>query len=443
MEPLFSGLQTLFIGLLDYTIDVSIMIGLIFIIRSVTRRKLPAWWYYSLWLILLIRMLIPLEFEKLSNLFNFVPVLAENSLFELSGITINASASGEGWNLQVDQALLFLWFIGVIVLGIYIFYKNMNFWNIIKKKPLLTDKKVLDLLEECKSRMKINTVLGVIITDKVKSPALFGYIRPRLLLPEGILEKLNDAELAYVFMHELGHLKRHDIGISWLLTIMQIIHWFNPLVWLAFYQMRVDQESACDASVLSRIKHNQYADYANAIIGFLEKFCQNRQLPALAGILESKSQMKRRIAMITFYKRFSRRMTFVAFALLISIGFISFTISGLAEVKQGQTGDGVDTGRVYELSEVDEPPRVLYSFPPEYPYNAKRSNISGEVILQFIVTKEGTVRDAIVFESEPAGVFDQSTLDAVYRYRFQPGTKDGQAVDVTVKMPIVFRMGPE
>jgi beta-lactamase regulating signal transducer with metallopeptidase domain len=108
MEPLFAELQTLFIGLLDYTIEVSIMIGLIFIIRFVTRRKLPAWWYYSLWLILLIRMLIPFEFEKFSNLINFIPVLTENSLFELSAITINASASGQGWNLQVDQALLFL-----------------------------------------------------------------------------------------------------------------------------------------------------------------------------------------------------------------------------------------------------------------------------------------------------------------------------------------------
>ena len=437
MEPLFSGLQTLFIGLLNYTMGVSIMICLIFVVRFVIGKKLPAWWHYSLWLILLIRMLIPLGFESLSNLFNFVPVLAESSLFELPAITINASSTAQGWDLSVEKALVFLWFIGVIVLGIYIFFKNLNFWIMIKEKPLLTDKRVLDLLEDCKRRMKINTVLGVIITDRVKSPALFGYIRPRLLLPEGILETLNDAELAYVFMHELGHLKRHDIGISWLLTLLQIIHWFNPLVWLAFYQMRVDQESACDTSVLSRIKHNQCIDYANAIIGFLEKFCRNRQLPALVGILENKTQIKRRIAMITYYKRFSRKMTYAAFALLISIGFISYTLSGCAGVKQAQTEKGV-----YVLDELGTKPNVLHAVMPRYPFEAAQQGIKGKVLVQFVVTKEGIAKEPIVVESSPEGIFDEAALEAVKKYEFNPGTIGGEAVDCIVKMPIVFELAP-
>jgi TonB family protein len=382
-------------------------------------------------------MFIPLEFKRLLNLFNLVPVLTENSLFELSAITIGASSKALRWNLHVNQALLFLWFIGVMVLGIYILSKNLNFWVIIKKQPLLIDKKMLDLLEECKSRMRINTVLGVIVTDKVKSPALFGYIQPRLLLPEGILEKHNDAELAYVFMHELGHLKRHDIGISWLLTIMQIIHWFNPLVWLAFYQMRVDQESACDASVLSRIKQNQSADYANAIIGFLEKFCQNRQLPALVGVLENKSQIKRRIAMITYYKILSRKMTFVAFLLLISIGFISFTLSCLSGVKQAQTEKGA-----YTLDELSTKPSYIHVVPPNYPSAAAQESIEGKVMVKFVVTKEGAVREPIIVESSPEGVFDEAAIEAVKQYKFNPGTINGKAVDCIVIQPVNFKLAP-
>jgi len=438
MENIFSGSQTLFIRLLDYTVDVSIIICFIFIIRFITGKKLPAWWHYSLWLILLLFMLIPLEFKRLLNLSNFVPVLTENNLFELSAIKIGTFSTAQGWDLSVEKTLIFLWFMGVMVLGIYILFKNLNFWAIIKEKPLLIDKKVLDLLEECKGRMRINTVLGVIVTDKVKSPALFGYIRPRLLLPEGILEKLNDAELAYVFMHELGHLKRHDIGISWLLTIMQIIHWFNPLVWLAFYHMRIDQESACDASVLSRIKQNQSADYANAIIGFLEKFCQNRQLPALVGVLENKSQIKRRIAMITYYKILSRKMTFMAFALLISIGFISFTLSCLSGVKQPQTEK-----REYTLDELGTKPNVLHAVMPRYPFEAAQQGIKGKVLVQFIVTKEGIAKEPVVVESSPEGVFDEAALEAVKQYKFNPGTIGGEVVNCIVKMPIIFELGPE
>ena len=277
MEPLFFGLST-FSWLMDYTIDISILICLIFIIKLIAAKKLPAWWHYSLWIILLLRMIIPWEFENPLNIPNVVPVSIDESLFEsvlieeefiVSKFTTETSSNSQGWHVQVDYALLFLWLACAIIFGMYILFKNIKFWNTIKKEPLLKEKKVLNLLEECKNRMKSHTPLKITITDKVKSPALFGYIRPRLLLPVGVLEKLDDAELSYIFMHELGHLKHHDIGVSWIITFLQVFQWFNPFVWLAFYQMRIDQESACDASVLSRIKHNQTIDYASTIIDFL------------------------------------------------------------------------------------------------------------------------------------------------------------------------------
>jgi hypothetical protein len=73
--------------------------------------------------------------------------------------------------------------------------------------------------------------------------------------------------------------------------VLQVAHWFNPLVWVAFHTLRIDQEAACDAYILSRIKKVTPADYAHTIISLLESFCQNRGLPALAGIVENKSQM--------------------------------------------------------------------------------------------------------------------------------------------------------
>jgi TonB family protein len=269
----------------------------------------------------------------------------------------------------------------------------------------------------------------------VKSPALFGYFRPRLLLPEGTLEKLNHTELAYIFMHELGHLKHHDLGISWLLSIMQIIHWFNPLVWLAFYQTRVDQETACDASVLSRLDHSRSTDYANAIIGFLEKFRQNRPLPALAGILETKSQTKRRIVMITDYKSFSRKKTVVAFALLICFCFISLTLSCVSGVSGEKT---VDTKRVYNLQEPDTPPSPIRRVDAIYPFEAKTQKIEGRVVVDFVVTEEGTVRDVSVVKSSPEAVFDQAAIKAIKQWKFDPGKIGGKPVETRVRTPFVF-----
>ena len=260
-------------------------------------------------------------------------ILEKNAM--VTGIAKSASSSIHGLSLSMDEVLLYAWLTGMVLLGLYTIFKNIKFWIVIKQKPMLIDNDILGLLEECKNRMKINTICGITITDAVKSPALFGYLRPRLLLPKGVLEKLTRSELAYVFMHELGHLKLHDIGVSWLITILQTFHWFNPFVWLAFYQMRIDQESACDASVLSRIRHDQTKDYAGTIIGFIEKFCQNRQLPAMAGIMENKSQMKRRIAMIAKYRKSPKKITVAAIVTLLVTGFILYTLTGFAQESHG------------------------------------------------------------------------------------------------------------
>ncbi len=254
MEFLLSQISVFFSWFIDYSIDISIFICIIFVIKSIAARRLPAWWHYGLWLVLMIRMLIPWKYDGRGGISEIIPLPAlklhflNSMIIEkdamVAGIAKSASSSIHGLSLSMDEVLLYAWLTGIVLLGLYTIFKNIKFWVVIKQKPMLIDSDVLDLLEECKNRMKINTICGITITDAVKSPALFGYLRPRLLLPEGVLEKLTRSELAYVFMHELGHLKRHDIGVSWLITILQTFHWFNPLVWLAFYQMRIDQESS-------------------------------------------------------------------------------------------------------------------------------------------------------------------------------------------------------
>ncbi len=341
MAPLLSELSTFFSWLLDYTIDISILICFIFIIKSIAAKKLPAWWHYSLWIILIVRMVIPLELESPLKLPNVVPISINESLFESALIDeefilpdpVAAQPSNfQVWHVHVADLLLALWLIGAIFLGIYILARNIRFRNAIKKEPLLTEKRALDLLEACRNRMKSHTPLKITVTDKIKSPALFGYIRPRLLFPAGVFEKLNDADLTYIFMHELGHLKRHDIGMSWIITFLQVFQWFNPFVWLAFYQMRIDQESACDASVLSRIKHDQNIDYAGTIVGFLEKFYRNHKLPALVGILENQTQIKMRITRIINYRKYSKSMMLFSSMLLITIGVVFFSLACFSKV---------------------------------------------------------------------------------------------------------------
>jgi len=97
----------------------------------------------------------------------------------------------------------------------------------------------------------------------------------------------------------------------------------------------------------------------------------------------------------------------------------------------------------FNLTEVDQPPRVLRALDPQYPFLAKRQGIEGRIILRFVVNEEGDVLEPEVSSVEPseiAGVFDEAALEAVLRYKFRPAIKDGEPVSCIVKLPISFTL---
>jgi Tol biopolymer transport system component len=146
-----------------------------------------------------------------------------------------------------------------------------------------------------------------------------------------MLEEASLEEMRYIFLHELAHLKRRDIYLGWLTSFLQILHWFNPLVWFAFYRMRADRELSCDAFVLSRTGKEKSQEYGQAIVGFLRRFSRSRPLPAMAGILENKSQLKRRITMIAQFKKNSYQWSPLTVFLILAVSFVSlsFTVGGM------------------------------------------------------------------------------------------------------------------
>ncbi|MBI2948866.1 MAG: M56 family metallopeptidase [Verrucomicrobia bacterium] len=154
--------------------------------------------------------------------------------------------------------------------------------------------------------MNLRTPLTVIETPEVKSPALYGFVRPRLVLPQGTLAAFTRQELHYIFLHELAHVKRCDMAVNWLISGLRVLHWFNPILWFGFRRMAADREVAADALALSRAPDGDPQPYGQTIIKLLESFTRPAVLPGLVGILEDKQQMKRRIAMIANSKKLRR-----------------------------------------------------------------------------------------------------------------------------------------
>jgi beta-lactamase regulating signal transducer with metallopeptidase domain len=235
------------------------------------------------------------------------------------------------FSVRFVRKLPALWLTGTVLLAGYVLMRSISLWRTVKRERPITDSEILDLLEDCKMQMGIETILAVVVSDKIKSPALFGFVRPRLLLPQGILETYSLEELRYVFIHELGHLKQRDIYLGWLMVLLQVVHWFNPLMWFAFGRMRADRELACDRLAISTMGPDEPPEYGRTIVSLLESFSQVRYLPSVAGILEDTCQMERRIKMIADYKKAPRPRWAGAMLLFAALACIVLTNAYVAK----------------------------------------------------------------------------------------------------------------
>ncbi len=351
MEALNTQLLQFFDWLLWVSIQGSVLIVLIVLVQLILRRKLGIRWHYFLWLLLLIRLAMPWLPQSKISVFNLVPKsIQQGRIIEAISESDDVGHFGYYSSMRPTEAqetkpegdsesvfigfvrmLPLLWLVGTVVISGYVCVRNISLWLTVKRERPITDQKILELLEDCKMQMGVQTILGVVVSDRIKSPALFGFIRPRLLLPQGMLETYGLEELRYVFIHELAHLRQRDIYLGWLMALLQVVHWFNPLMWFAFGRMRADRELACDGLAISMMNSDEPPKYGRTIVNLLENFSQVRYLPSVAGILEDTCQIERRIKMIADYKKTSRTRWAGAMLLVAALACVVLTNAYVAK----------------------------------------------------------------------------------------------------------------
>ncbi len=456
--------------LLQTTLIGSVVICLILAAQKMLGGRLGPRWCHALWLVLLLRMVLPWAPSSRLSLFNLVPswdrqvqsqqlpeiveqqaVSAPTENAENPGaisdqepqseaaileeaapetLAVGNVPSASQWRLASIRPLLpILWLAGAIVIGAYILVSDFALWRIVKRDRALVNQEMLELFEECKEQMDVQSLVVVVPSDEVRRPGLFGFVRPRLLLPREMLDTATREEMRYVFLHELAHLKRHDIYLGWLTSLLQILHWFNPLVWFAFYRMRTDRELACDALVLTRTGQEKSHEYGGAIVGLLRRFSRSRRLPAMAGVIESKSQLKRRIAMITQFKSNSYRWSPLAAVLIIILACVSLPGAqhGRALGRTNiETTPGVTLRRVMECETYAYDPSIS----PDGKYYCDRTWEGKRMVLYVRELPTGQRRVLIpsgVSNCQPA-ISPDSTMVAYRWYDSEKDTSDLQLI---------------
>ncbi len=368
------------VSLLKASGQGAVLIVLVLAVQWAFRGRLHPRWRYALWLLVLVRLALPWTVASPTSLFNLVKLSVAPPSFAGARATPGGADSGAAEpaaTVRIERAggasalrppiwgrpsgsrlpvLLGLWALGALGLAGCLVVTHCRLARRISRQRPVTDAALLELLEDCKQQMGVRVPITLVETREVRSPSLFGFVRPRLLLPAGLTQTFSSAELRCVFLHEIGHVKRHDILVGWLTTGLQLVHWFNPLVWLAFYRMRVDRELACDALALAHARAEEKQRYGNTIIKLLEGFGRPTLAPSLAGAVENQNQLKERILMIANFKQTNRGPA-LAVALVAGLGLITLTDAQppTSPIGKELIGTWILVGRPGQVS---EPPAV-------------------------------------------------------------------------------------
>ncbi len=391
--------------LLENSWQAAILAILIFTVQFIFRRWLTPFWRHALWLLLIVKLLIPFNLESNFSVFN---IAAPDYLFPKvhSGKEVHSGVSAEdifkkpvpkisiqtlqsrGFRWTPLRVFLLIWLL--VCLGLFgrILYLNNRLLSITRKTRPLIDKDILDLLEDCKPRLRIFMPINVVITNQIATPAMLGFIRPRLLIPEPMINAFSREELRCIFLHELAHIKRMDIITSWLMTFLQVLHWFNPLIWLAFRRMRADMEIACDAAALSAAETPQYQNYGETIIKVLSLASAPQAVPGMAAILEDKQDLQRRIKLIGNPFQYKRHHTLTGWLLLLLLGCTAFTDASIAM----------------------HPEKILEKFKTAYDQRNLRELMS--------LYAENAVYRELNESGEPINKLTKMDVSGIYRYSF-------------------------
>ncbi len=294
----------------------SVLVAVVLIVQAGLGSRMPARWRCALWWVVVVRLFLPASISSPVSLFN-VGFLSPPSALKLFGTVPGASDAIAAW-------LFWVWVAGMGLTVGRIGREHLKLRRAFIRRRLVTDSNVLETLEDCKTLARVHAPLVVMETNRVRSPALFGFIRPRLLLPEGLLRTFSKADLRHVFVHELSHLRRHDIALGWLQALVLSVHWFNPVIWLAMRRLRGDRELATDELALHHLEVKENQAYGQTILKLLDDFGRPVSTPALAGILEDRSQLVRRIQRVAGFGQ-ARRWTQISMWVLAVLVVVCLT----------------------------------------------------------------------------------------------------------------------
>lgn len=324
-------------SLLPSVLNMSMTAGIVIIFVILFRlflRKAPKIFSYLLWGAVLFRLLCPFSVSSPFSLLQIVEVpVTENGNMEYipvemvkddnpTVITLSNAGTAMGKEdgdesgkmnspgkaktgnpfRQIVMTFTWIWLLGIVVMLIY------SFSSLFVLKRKLVGKVCLED--------------NIYQSDYITSPFVMGVLKPCIYLPSSLSER----EREYIILHEKTHIRRGDPCFRLLAYAALVIHWFNPLVWLAFRLSGKDMEMSCDEAVMKRMKEDIRAEYSSSLLSL----AAGAQRIAATPLAFGEGDVKSRIKNVLHYRKPSRWIIIVSVVMILVVG-ISLMVNPINE----------------------------------------------------------------------------------------------------------------
>ncbi|MGG3306676.1 M56 family metallopeptidase [Paenibacillus lautus] len=463
--------ERLFNWFVASTLMASAAAVVVLAIQHLLRRRIHARVRHALWLIVLLRLMLPVLPQSPVSLFNAVPAWTDiknavlgvsyqwnkpDAISEHSQIEntyqphYTTNEAEKNTVLQPDQTmtdteehitagtereshpavriLAVVWLTGAAVLLGYNLIYWLRFQKKLKRLSPVDRASILKIADECRSLFSMKRPVGIYVDPSAQSPYITGIFRPAVYLPKSLVsETANEQLLKHVIAHELAHYKRKDTIWNMVSSLVLAVHWMNPFVWFVLRQMKADRELACDAYVLEKLGEEEAVPYGMTIIEFLRRYASGRSPAHLLYFKGSNGQreMIRRIQMIQSFKKGSYKFTMMAVVLVLLVGTVTLTNARASEA--GASASDVEVAQEQKQSE-----EKMVQFQIDKKLAAKLQSAMKQFAGKEIKLRD--VGEITSYDYSGNAFAEVESVDGKYGISFD--TKDVKYITVSEKLPL-------
>ncbi len=375
----------------------SLLIAVLFLLDLVLRGRVKAVVRYWLWLLILAKLVLPPSLssptgilgrlgEKLPNLpervesvvreppaartpaigvreqsaarmgsgFGAVAAVPDEPrppVVESSEVATGAVLASPAPSVTWQAAVLLAWAVVVTVM-LVLLVQRVAFVRSLVARSQEAPETMMDLLGQCRRRMKMRANVGLRLNSLSLSPSVCGLWRPVILVPEGMLDQFSPAQWKSILLHELAHIKRRDLWASLAQTLLQIAYFFHPLLWAANAMIRRVREQAVDETVLAALGEDA-EEYPKTLLS-VSRLAFGR--PALSlrllGVVESKKALTARIRHMVS-RPFPKSAKLGCAGLVLILATAAFLLPmAKAQPTEKKAGEAAGTAQAADVSEM-------------------------------------------------------------------------------------------